>query len=179
MRSVGVYCRCALHLSASYASIHNGTKRVSECHFDRERSRDLFNIEMYVDSRHLGNPDEWSLVWNPSRFDLPIRAPRSRSLSELWQVTRNSYCISFYFLHSDIKVKCEVFALCRIHKIFIIHETFSFNIYIYTYTSLFVLPSVRRQTVAILENFRSFSARRYIRYFYAWVISVIVEPSID
>lgn len=33
----------------------------------------------------------------------------------------------------------------------------------------------RRQTVAILENVRSFPARRYIRHFHVWVSIVIVE----
>lgn len=80
----------------------------SRCHFDRERPRDLFNVEMRADSRHLGNLDEWSLMWNPRALTFQS-TPRSRS-SELWQVTRNGYCILFYFLHSDIEVKCEIFA---------------------------------------------------------------------
>lgn len=112
-----------------------------------------------------------------SRFDLPI----SPAIAEFIGImTGDAYCISFYFLHSDIKVKCEVFAhviaLRRIHQIFIIRETFSFKIYMYM--NIRATKCVRRrQTVAILENFRSFPARRYICYFYVWVVAVIVEPS--
>lgn len=153
------------------------SKRVPECHFDRERPRDLFNIEMRVAILVTLMNDPWCGIPRASTFQ---SAPRSQSSSELWQVTRNGYCISFYFLHSDIKVKCEVFthviAPRRIHQIFIIRETFSFKIYIYM--NIRATKCVRRrQTVAILENFRSFPARRYICYFYVWVVAVIVEPS--
>jgi len=119
------------------------SKRVPECHFDRERPRDLFNIEMRVAILVTLMNDPWCGIPRASTFQ---SAPRSQSSSELWQVTRNGYCILFYFLHSDIKVKCEVFAHViaprRIHQIFIIRKTFSFKIYIYIYTWIFVLPSV-------------------------------------
>jgi hypothetical protein len=56
VRSVGVYCRCALHLSAScrFKSAIFGFSNIT---LIGKEFRDFLNTNMYVDSRHLGGLD--------------------------------------------------------------------------------------------------------------------------
>lgn len=76
--------------------------------------------------------DPWCGIPRASTFQ---SAPRSR-LSELWQV--RVMTIVYYFTSFTVTLKWSVkFCTCdstihRIHKIFIIRETFSFKIYDYS-----------------------------------------------
>jgi hypothetical protein len=49
VRSVGVYCRCALHLSASCAPIRDGINTFPNVTLTERQLRDIFSAKIYID----------------------------------------------------------------------------------------------------------------------------------
>lgn len=67
VRSVGVYCRCALHLSASCAPIRDETNAFPNVTLTERQLRDIFSTKTYID-RSMTLIEERSPSINPAQL---------------------------------------------------------------------------------------------------------------